>query len=629
MAKQGGKRSGLLMLGALGVVYGDIGTSPLYAMHAALAEVPELDPSTVYGITSTVVWTLLLVITLLYVTLVLRVDNEGEGGLLALVALIRRRATGRLRVVVTVAGMVGAALFLGDSVITPAISVLSAAEGLKVVDPGLERFVVPAAMAVLLGVFVLQKWGSGGVGRLYGPVMLVWFLVLGVTGAASLIRHPEALQALSPVWAIRFFLDDPLVAFLSLGSVVLVVSGAEALYADLGHFGRRAVTRSWLFLVMPALVLAYLGEAGAVLADPAAAEDPFYAVVPEWASIPMLALGALATVIASEAVIAGAFTVLHQLGGLGLLPTLFTRHTSERQGGQIYVPAANWVLAAAVLTVVAVFQSSERLASAYGLAVSGTIVVTVFLYVVYERIATGRLRARALGALALGILVVALFAACVPKVATGGWLPILIGTALLTGMLTWTTGNRRIDAARRQHEMPIEELLEHLEAADSSVHRVKGSAVFLTPDKDVAPLALSTVLSDTHVLHQDVVLLSWRVEDTPQAPARRVSATVSHDGLGAAGIRSIDIVLGYRERLDASQVLDNAARDHPEALKGVDLEAALWFVSESIPLPSQKSEMARWRQLLYLAMTRLSTDRVSQLRVPRDRAIVIGREFRL
>jgi KUP system potassium uptake protein len=617
------------MLGALGVVYGDIGTSPLYAMHAALGEVPQLDAAAVYGITSTVVWTLMLVVTLLYVTLVLRVDNEGEGGLLALVALIRRSAKGRLRTVVTVAGMVGAALFLGDSVITPAISVLSAAEGLEVVDPGLDRFVVPAAMTILLGVFVLQRWGSGGVGRIYGPVMLVWFLVLAVTGGASLVQHPEALQALSPVWAVRFFLDDPLVAFLSLGSVVLVVSGAEALYADLGHFGRRAVTRSWLLLVMPALVLAYLGEAGAVLADPAAAGDPFYAVVPGWASIPMLVLGALATIIASEAVIAGAFTVLHQLGGLGLLPTLFTRHTSERQGGQIYVPAANWVLAAAVLTVVALFRSSERLASAYGLAVSGTIVVTVLLYILHERLLARRLRIRALAALSLSVLVVALFAACLPKVVTGGWLPILIGAALLTGMWTWVTGNRRMDASRREVEMPLEEVLERLDSEDGDIHRVDGSAVFLTADKGVAPLALSTVLTDTRVLHRDVVLLSWRVEDTPRAPARRVSAAVSEDGPGAAGIRSVDVVLGYRERLDAARVLENAAEDHPEALDGVDLEGAFWFVSETIPLPSRKSGMVRWRQLLYLAMTRLSTDRVAQLRVPRDRAIVIGREFRL
>ena len=343
------------MVAALGVVFGDIGTSPLYAMRTMLHDAGSLDRVAVFGVTSMVIWTLIVIVTVLFVGMLLKADNEGEGGPLALVALVRRSSTSaRVAVVASVAGMVGAAMFLGDSVITPAISVLSAAEGLEVANPSLKSAVLPIAVVLLIGVFVLQKVGTGRIGKVYGPIMCVWFAILAVTGLASLAQSPEVLQALSPVWAVRFFLDDPLTAFLTLGAVILAVTGAEALYADLGHFGRPAIARAWLLLVLPALVLAYLGEAGAVMREGSkAAANPFYAVVPDWATIPVLVTATLATVIASEAVIAGAFTLLHQAGGLGFFPYLRTEHTSSEEAGQIYLPAANWALAAAVLVIVA------------------------------------------------------------------------------------------------------------------------------------------------------------------------------------------------------------------------------------------------------------------------------------
>jgi KUP system potassium uptake protein len=627
----GGRSSWLVALGALGVVFGDIGTSPLYALRTVLGESTSLDTTTVYGMTSTMIWSMLAVVTVLYVAILLRTDNQGEGGVLALVALLRQAAsTPRLLAVVAVLGMVGAAMFLGDSVITPAISVLSAAEGLEVANPSLKAVVVPFALALLLGVFLLQRLGSGGIGRLYGPVMLAWFLVLAVAGAVSLVRDPAALQALSPYAAVRFFLAQPLTAFLSLGSVVLAVTGAEALYADLGHFGRAAITRAWLFLVFPALVVAYLGEAGEVVRHPSAAGDPFYAVVPGWATIPVLVLATGATVIASEAVIAGAFTVLHQAGGLGLFPFLRTRHPSDEEGGQIYIPAANWVLAFAVLAVVVGFRSSARLASAYGVAVSATILVTATLYLVLDRIRSRRTTRRQVTAVAMELVVLGLFAASVPKIAAGGWLPTGIGVLLFVVMSTWVRGQSRLDAARRDQGLSASELFETVEEESGAPpHRVAGSAVFLTADRDLAPFALRTVLERTHVLHECVLVLSWRVEDTPAAPPRRISVDVDRLSDRYPGIIALDVTLGYRDRLDAVGILEEAVEQDGDGLGDLDPRSAVYFVSDPIPRLTRHGGMARWRQRVFVLMDRLSTDRVEQLSLPRDRTVVIGREFDL
>ncbi len=436
------------------------------------------------------------------------------------------------------------------------------------------------------------------------------------------------LQALSPHWAIRYFLDDPLTAFLSLGAVILAVTGAEALYADLGHFGRGAITRAWLLIVLPALVLAYLGEASAVARDPSAATDPFYAVVPGWATVPVLVLATLATIIASEAVIAGAFTVLHQAGGLGLFPYLRTRHPSPNEGGRIYVPAANWGLAVVVLLVVVMFQSSGQLAAAYGVAVSATILVTTTLFLTLDRTRFGRPTVRQ-GVAVLGLLVMlTFFAGTLPKIVSGGWVPVGIGVVLFLVMWTWWTGRRRLAAARRESEGSPDEVLQELILGDSAVHRVPGTAVFLT-DKDVAPFALRTVAEGGRVLSEHVILLSWRVEDTPAAPAHEAVVDVDRFGDRYEGVVGVSVTLGYRERLAAEHVLTEACEQRPDALSGVDPANAAYFLSEAIPHLSRDRTMATWRQRLFLVVDRLATDRVDQLSLPRARTIRIGREFDL
>jgi len=623
------RNAALAMVGALGVVFGDIGTSPLYAMRTILGESDTLDTTVVYGMTSTVIWSLLLVVTMLYVGVLLGTDNDGDGGLLALLGLLRRsHARARIAVAATILAMVGAAMFLGDCVVTPAISVLAAAEGLEVVDPSLKVAVLPIALAILAGVFVLQRIGTGRIGAVYGPVMVLWFALLAVGGTASIAQAPEVLQALSPHWAIRFFLDDPLTAFLSLGAIILAVTGAEALYADLGHFGRGAITRAWLLIVLPALVIAYLGEASAVTRDPSAASDPFYAVVPGWATVPVLVLATLATIIASEAVIAGAFTVLHQAGGLGLFPYLRTRHPSPNEGGRIYVPAANWGLAVVVLLIVVVFQSSDRLAAAYGVAVSATILVTVTLFLTLERTRSRRPTVRQ-GVGVLGLLVmVTFFAGTLPKIASGGLVPVGIGIVLFLVMWTWWTGRHRLADARQKAEGTPDEVLHELILGESTLHRVPGTAVFLT-NGNVAPFALRTAVEAGRVLPEHVALLSWRVEGTPQAPAHEAVVEVDRFGDRYEGVVGVSVTLGYRERLVAQHVLAQACEQRPHDLTGVDPANAAYFLSEAIPRLSRDRTMAIWRQRLFLVVDRLATDRADQLSLPRSRTIRIGREFDL
>jgi KUP system potassium uptake protein len=616
-------------LGALGVVFGDIGTSPLYALRAILHESSATSRADVYGVTSLVVWALVSVVGVLHVAVLLTADNHGEGGVLALASLLRRGlARGRLRTAATVAAMVGAALFLGDSILTPAISVLSASEGLQVASPSLRHLVVPIAIVILLGVFLLQPVGSGRIGTAYGPVMLCWFLVLGVSGLSSLVQDPHALQALSPTWGLSFLREDPRTGFLTLGAVVLVVTGAEALYTDLGHFGRRAIARAWWAVVFPALVLAYLGEAAAVVRDPSAAGNPFYGVVPSWATIPVLVLGTCATVIASEAVIAGAFTVLHQAGGLGLFPDLRTVHTSRRHPGQIYQPAANWTLAVAVLLTVAAFRSSQRLASAYGVTVSATVVLTVLLYLVWTFRQTPRPVMRLVLGLVTGLVAAVLFAATLPKLVAGGWVPAVFGAVVFTLMHTWWSGQNRVATRLRAEELTARELARTV-TDDAELRRLDGHAVFLTHHPTVAPLALRAMIDTAGLLPEHVILLSWEVDDAPSASAEETSVRV-HDLCGDDwDVVGVSVVLGYRERLDVGHILEKAIEQESERLASLDPDRALFVVSELHLSPGRTAWWSRWRQSLFLAMNRLARDRADQLSLPRSRTVVIGRELEL
>jgi KUP system potassium uptake protein len=618
-----------LALGALGVVFGDIGTSPLYALRSILQESDATGRSDVYGVTSLVVWALVSVVGVLHVAVLLTADNDGEGGVLALASLLRRGvARGRLRTAATVAAMIGAGLFLGDSILTPAISVLAASEGLEVAAPSLSHLVVPIAVVVLAGVFLLQRVGSGRIGVAYGPVMLCWFLVLGVGGVASVAQDPQVIEALSPTWAFSFLVTQPGVGFLTLGAVVLVVTGAEALYTDLGHFGRRAIAVGWWTVVFPALVLAYLGEAAAVIRDPSAAGNPFYGVVPSWATIPVLALGTCATVIASEAVIAGAFTVLHQAAGLGFFPDLRTVHTSRRHPGQIYQPAANWTLAVAVLLVVAAFRSSERLANAYGVTVSATVVLTVALYLGWAVRQSPRPVVRLVLGAVTGLVAAVLFAATLPKLVAGGWLPAVIGGVVFLLMHTWWSGQDRVATALRDQELTAEELARTV-ADDSGLHRLDGHAVFLTHDASVAPLALRALLDTTGLLPEHVVLLSWDVNDAPSASAEEGTVRLRHLGGDDWDVVGVHVLLGYRERLDVGHILGDAIEAEPRLLSALDPDQALFVVSELNLSASRAAPWALWRQRIFLGMNRLARDKADQLSLPRARTVVIGRELEL
>jgi len=615
-------------LGALGVVFGDIGTSPLYAMRAILSESDATGRADVYGVTSLVVWALVSVVGVLHVAVLLTADNMGEGGVLALASLLRRGvARGRLRTGVSVAAMIGAALFLGDSILTPSISVLSASEGLEVAAPSLSSLVVPLALVILVGVFLLQPVGSGRIGAAYGPVMLVWFSVLGVSGLASLARDPQVVEALSPTWGLSFLAAHPRTGFLTLGAIVLVVTGAEALYTDLGHFGRRAIATAWWALVFPALVLAYLGEAAAVLRDPSSSDNPFYGVVPSWATIPVLVLGTCATIIASEAVIAGGFTVLHQAGGLGFLPDLRTIHTSRRHPGQIYQPAANWTLAVAVLLVVVAFRSSDRLSNAYGVTVSATVVLTVLLYVVWAVRQDPPPVTRLVLGVATGLVAAVLFAATLPKLVAGGWVPAVIGLIVFMLMHTWWSGQGRVATRLREEELTVDELMRTI--GDGDLHRLDGCAVFLTHDPSVAPLAVRALLDTAHVVPEHVMLLSWDVDDTPSAQPDRARVQVRSLGAECWDVTGVAVVLGYAERLDVGHILRDAIEAEPELLSAFEPGRVVFVVSELHLAASRSASWASWRQRVFLAMNRLARHQTDQLSLPRARTVVIGRELGL
>lgn len=628
-----GRNAGpLLVLGAVGVVFGDIGTSTLYAMSAVLKADASggstVSTSLVYGMVSTIIWSMILIVTLLYAQLLLRTDNDGEGGLLALVGLLRQTLTpGRLVGALSLLGVFGAALFLGDSVITPAISVLSAAEGLKLVSPSLSTAVVPFAVVVLAGLFVIQRFGTGRIGSLFGPVMVLWFASTAVWGAVAVAKEPAVLQALSPHWVFLYFRDEPRIAFLSLGAIVLAVTGAEALYADLGHFGRRAIVRAWLFIVFPALVLNYLGQAAAVVHSSAAVGNPFFAVVPTWARLPMVAMATLATIIASQAVISGAFTVIHQASRLGYLPPIKITHTSSQHVRQIYIGAGNWLLAAAVLAVVLAFRSSASLASAYGVAVTSTITITTIVYIALR----WRRDRRASGGLMIGVIILAVelvfLAANVPKVKSGGWLPLSIGIILMVVMTTWRSGRRRVDAARSRDEGTVEELVSFVRQEGSEVSRVPGSAVFLVSDASIVPIAMRAAVDLNHTLHAHVVLLSWRTVDSPLAtPEERIKVDVLGDPTD--GIVQVRAVFGFREHPDVLKVLDEAAPLAEGELDHLDTVQTIYFVSAPVLRVSRESAMPRWRQRLFLTINRMAPDPVELLRLPPARTVVISQDVR-
>lgn len=619
------------VIAAMGVVFGDIGTSPLYAATTTFAGGDERSsgppPEFVYGSTATIIYALTIVVTVLYVRFLMRADNHGEGGLLALFGLLRRsRLKVRTIAVFTIIAMFGAAMFLGDSVITPAISVLSAVEGLRVVQPGLSTFVVPVAVIILVGVFAIQRFGTGRIGRLFGPIMLLWFAVLAVTGVTSIAQDPAVLQALSPHWVVLFFLEQPKTAFISLGAVVLAVTGAEALYADLGHFGRKAITRAWLWVVFPALVVNYLGQASLALRHPAESATSFFGLVPTWGQLPAVILATLATIIASQAVISGTYSVIHQAWRLGLFPPLRVVHTSKEREGQIYVPAINTLLALTVLAVTLGFRSSGALASAYGIAVTTTISITTVVYLAWNWAHAKRVTPRIVAATLILLVVLAFLAANLPKAASGGWLPLTIGAVVFIVMVTWWVGQRRISAGRRRGEMPLDDLQMLLEGEGRNLNRVPGDAVFITRTADIVPMSLRTMVSEIHALQGRAILLSWSTVDVPSTVGSRHRFVVQ---TFPSGIVQVIAKIGYREHPRMATLLTEAHRLHRDALPDFAASRATFFIATPVPRYNRKSKMFRWAQILFLAIDRLAPDPLDLIELPRDRTIVLGREIQL
>ncbi len=554
---------GALAIGALGVVFGDIGTSPLYTVQTVFnPQDPHPVPvstENVFGVVSLIFWSVTIIVTVTYVLLVMRADNDGEGGIMALITLIRRRGTPggrRTKLMLAALGIFGASLFFGDSIITPAISVLSAIEGVKVAAPSVDELVVPITAVIILGLFLLQRLGTGAVGRLFGPVMAVWFTAIGVIGVHGVTAHPAILKALSPSYALGFLFGHFTTAFFSLTAVVLAVTGAEALYADMGHFGRAPITRVWLVLVFPACILNYLGQGALILGDPRRAiASPFFLLVPGWARLPMVLLAAAATVIASQAVISGAFSVAQQASQLGYLPRLRIAHTSEEQAGQIYVPWINWALLVSVLTLVVTFRSSTALAYAYGTAVTGTITITTLLYFYVAR----RLWHRPLWLVATGaaflVSVDLLFlAANLTKLVHGAWLPLLIGLVVFTIMTTWQKGRELVTRQRQRDEGPLQAFIDQLHAMRPPLQRVPGTAVFLNRGKATAPLALRANVEHNHILHEYVLILSIVTMPVPHVTA---AERLTVDPLGHKDDRVTHVVAryGYMDQIDVPALL--------------------------------------------------------------------------
>jgi KUP system potassium uptake protein len=622
--QHGGKPFLLLSLVALGVVYGDIGTSPLYALRECFFGEYGIEPSraNVLGVLSLVFWALILLVSVKYLAFILRADNRGEGGVIALAALVGyRKRSGRsgLRYAFII-GLFGAALLYGDGMITPAISVLSAVEGLKVATPFFGPYVIPITIAILAGLFLFQRRGTAGVGVVFGPVTLTWLLVIALLGIGGIAKKPGVLAALLPVHAVNFFLDNGMTGFFVLGAVFLVVTGAEALYADMGHFGKRPVRLTWLALVLPALLLNYFGQGALLLVDAGAARNPFYALAPGWAMYPLVVLATAATVIASQAVISGAFSLTRQAVQLGFLPRMRIVHTSPKHIGQIYIPQINWILMLATITLVVGFGSSSRLAAAYGVAVTTTMVITSLLFYVVARERWGWSRLAAGLPVGLFLLVdLSFFGANVVKITSGAWFPLAIGAAAYTVMRTWKRGRELLAERFKAKTLPVEEFIINLK--NEPPQRVSGTAVFMTGNPWVVPPALLHNLAHNKVLHQQVVLLTVVVEEVPRVPA---GERVKVEDLGS-GFYAVTAHYGFMEDPDVPRLL-TATRD-----QGLDFDTsnASFFLGRERYLARRKPGMPIWSEKIFAFLSRNAMSATAFYKIPPNRVMEIGAQIEL
>ncbi len=610
-----------LLLGALGIVFGDIGTSPIYAFRESLRAAGDVSAeATVLGVLSMVFWAIILIVTIKYVIFVMRADNQGEGGTMALLSLALPVA-GRLQPILLVVGLAGASLFFGDAMITPAISVLSAVEGLKIAFPTIEPYVVPLAAVILVGLFAIQSRGSGAVGFLFGPVMAAWFATLALSGLFHLFGHPRVLLALDPRYALAYVGHaGGVTSFAVLGSVFLALTGGEALYADMGHFGRGPIRLDWFVLVLPALVLNYLGQGASVLADPASAANPFFLLFPGWMLVPALLLTTAATIIASQAVLSGAFALVQQAIQLGAVPRLDVRQTSEESAGQVYVPQINWLLAAIVLGLVFGFRSSDGLANAYGIAVAGDMLATTLLV---TTVAIGLWRwpgtlVYPVAGLIL-LLDVVFVSANVHKIPAGGWFPLLVGVITLTLMLVWRKGRQVALARRDENATSLDAFLAGLVEPGAPV-RMRGTAVYLTKQAEMVPAALALNVKHNGVVHERVILLKVTAERSPRVPEDRriVSQELS------SGFHSAWMKFGFAEKPDVM-----AALKLHQAETGFDPEQASFFIGRETPVPSVRPDLPPWQEVLFAFMTRNAVSASDYFRIPPEYVVELGTRIEL
>ena len=611
-----------LTLGAIGVVFGDIGTSPLYAFRETFASEHHMLPVDrihVLGVISLIFWSMMLVVTVKYVTILMRADNKGEGGSLALLALISRSGEVRWTKGIVLLGVFACALFYGDSMITPAISVLSAVEGLTVVETRLAPLVVPLAVTILVGLFLIQKRGTAQVGALFGPVITVYFLTLTILGGISIANDPSVLLALNPYYAVQFFLTDKLLAFLALGSVVLAVTGSEALYADMGHFGRRPIRTGWIYFVLPALMINYLGQGALLISQPSAIHNPFYLLAPEWFRLPLVVIATMATIIASQAVISGAFSVTQQAIQLGFIPRLRITHTSASAFGQIYIPSINWALMVMVILLVMTFQTSSNLAAAYGIAVTGAMLIDTCLLAVVL-FALWRWN-RIFAALLISVFFLvdfAYFAANLTKVPDGGWFPLLIGLVAFTMLTTWARGRKLMIERLREAAMPVSVFVK---SAVNSATRVPGTAVFMTSAPEGVPHALLHNLKHNKVLHERVILLTVKIDDVPYVDGRERTAM---EDLGQGFYRLV-VRYGFMEDPDVPAALGQTIGCGP-AFKMMDTS---FFLARQTLLPSSRPGMAIWREKLFAWMLRNAESAMEFFKLPTNRVVELGSQVEI
>lgn len=622
MSSNSGSKTKLsaLTLAALGVVFGDIGTSPLYTMKEVFSAGPHpvaLTEANMFGILSLIVWALIMVVSVKYVAFVMRADNRGEGGIMALLALASRNAGNdkKKQHTIMLLGILGACMFYADGMITPAISVLSAVEGLEVAAPILHPLILPITLIVLFVLFWAQSKGTALVGAFFGPIMLLWFGTLGVLGVLSIMENVSILNALNPIYAIKFFAISPWIAFVALGAVVLAVTGAEALYADMGHFGRYPIRLAWFGFVLPALILNYFGQGALILKNPETVKNPFYLLAPEWMLFPLIILATMAAVIASQAVITGAFSVSRQALQLGYLPRMHVEHTSESQMGQVYMPRVNWGLMLAVMALVIGFGSSGDLAAAYGIAVTGDMVITTLLAgIVFHNIwGWSKLRTGALIALFLTVDI-AFFSANVLKIPDGGWVPLIIGTVIFTLMITWKTGRSLLYQHLKNEAMALDPFIEAVGAHPPA--RVPGTAIFMTPNPEGVPHAMLHNLKHNKVLHEKVVILTVRFLDFPHSPEEeRVEVEMLPHNFYRVSVR-----YGFKDEPDLPRDLMLCAE------KGLMLEAmdSSFFIGKEILIASEKNEMAYWRKKIFIGLFRSAETITNQFKLPPNRVVELG-----